>query len=83
MEAQIRHMGREPRMRTTLYGEPPEQQQRAAFGAAPLALAENAGAGKRQRSKRVSAVQVSTLESVRRIEELWPREQVFLMAACD
>ena len=83
MEAQIRQLHRVPRMRTTLYAEPPETQREAAFASAPLAQAENASAGKRERSKLIAAVQVSTLESVRRLEDLWPREQVFLMAACD
>ncbi len=37
MEALIRSAGRSPRQRTTTYGEPPEAQVRASFGAAPLA----------------------------------------------
>ncbi len=36
MEELIRSAGRVPRQRTTLYGEPPEAQVRASFGAAPL-----------------------------------------------
>jgi FO synthase len=83
MEAQIRQLDRLPRMRTTLYGEPPQTQWRAAFASAPLAQAENETAGKRQRSKLIAAVQVSTLDSVRRLEDMWPPQQVFLMAACD
>jgi FO synthase len=37
MEALIRSAGRTPRQRTTLYGEPPDDQVRASFGAPPLA----------------------------------------------
>jgi FO synthase len=36
MEAAIRALGRTPRQRTTLYGEPPEERVRASFGAPPL-----------------------------------------------
>ena len=41
MEALIRAAGREPRQRTTLYGEPPAERVRASFGAAPLAEPQN------------------------------------------
>ncbi len=37
MEAVIRSLGRTPRQRTTLYGEPPAEQRSRAFGAQPLA----------------------------------------------
>ena len=37
MEALIRACGREPRQRTTLYGEVPDERRRASFGAPPLA----------------------------------------------
>ncbi len=36
MEALIRSIGRQPRQRTTLYGEPPAEQRRRSFGAPPL-----------------------------------------------
>jgi FO synthase len=36
MESAIRELGRRPRQRTTLYGEPPEERVRASFGAPPL-----------------------------------------------
>jgi len=36
MEALIRSAGRTPRQRTTAYGEPPAEQVRRSFGAAPL-----------------------------------------------
>jgi FO synthase len=36
MEAAIRAIGRTPRQRTTLYGQPPEERVRASFGAPPL-----------------------------------------------
>jgi FO synthase len=37
MEELIRSAGRTPRQRTTTYGEPPVEQVRRSFGAAPLA----------------------------------------------
>ncbi len=37
MEAAIRALGRTPRQRTTLYGEPPAERREASFGAPPLA----------------------------------------------
>jgi len=37
MEAAIRAVGRTPRQRTTLYGEPAPERRRASFGAPPLA----------------------------------------------
>jgi FO synthase len=37
MEAAIRTVGRTPRQRTTLYGEPPAERRQASFGAPPLA----------------------------------------------
>ncbi len=37
MEELIRSAGRNPRQRTTLYGEPPDERVRASFGAEPLA----------------------------------------------
>jgi FO synthase len=37
MEAAIRAVGRTPRQRTTLYGEPAPERRQASFGAAPLA----------------------------------------------
>ena len=37
LEAAIRALGRTPRQRTTLYGEPPAEQVERSFGAPPLA----------------------------------------------
>jgi FO synthase len=37
MEAVIQEIGRTPRQRTTLYGEPPAERRDASFGAPPLA----------------------------------------------
>jgi FO synthase len=37
MEAAIRAVGRPPRQRTTLYGEPPSERRKASFAAPPLA----------------------------------------------
>ena len=51
MEAQIRALGRQPRMRTTLYADAPDERRTAAFAAGPLAPVDNAAAGKRQRRK--------------------------------
>jgi FO synthase len=36
MEAAIRAVGRTPRQRTTLYGDPPDERREASFGAPPL-----------------------------------------------
>jgi FO synthase len=80
MEAQIRAMGREPRMRTTLYGPVTAERREAAFGAAPLAIAENAGAGKVQRRKRPVP---TLLEAVHADRDDPLYEQVILMAACN
>jgi FO synthase len=41
MEALIRSAGRTPRQRTTTYGEPPAEQRRRSFAAAPLAAPVN------------------------------------------
>jgi FO synthase len=41
MEAVIRRVGRTPRQRTTLYGEPPAERRQASFGAPPLAVPLN------------------------------------------
>jgi FO synthase len=41
MEAVIRAVGRTPRQRTTLYGEPPAERRKASFGAPPLAEPHN------------------------------------------
>ena len=45
MEALIRSIGRLPQQRTTLYGDPPPQQQSASFSAAPLELQMVGAAG--------------------------------------
>jgi FO synthase len=49
MESLIRSLGREPRQRTTLYGTPPVEQRRRAFGAAPLGPVEQTPAGRTAR----------------------------------
>jgi hypothetical protein len=36
METAIRSVGRTPRQRTTLYGEPPRERRAASYAAAPL-----------------------------------------------
>ena len=83
MERQIRALGREPWMRSTLYREVAPGQRQAAFEAAPLAPVENASAGKYERSKRL--VPVIALDShctnLDREHPLY--EQVMLMASCN
>jgi FO synthase len=44
IEAAIRAIGRSPRQRTTLYGEPPEQRVATSFGAPPLSEPVNPAA---------------------------------------
>lgn len=90
IEAQIRAAGREPRMRTTLYGDVPHERRNAAFNAAPMAEVRGASAAKRQRSKRLLAVDKTqgapdALE-VKWIDQSQDRtlyESVVLMAACN
>ncbi|MEE4143871.1 MAG: 5-amino-6-(D-ribitylamino)uracil--L-tyrosine 4-hydroxyphenyl transferase CofH [Halieaceae bacterium] len=78
MERQIAAAGRQPRMRTTLYRDVPPDRQQAAFGAQPLAVVDNAPAGKRQRSKRLVPVAAVLPDRVNPVYE-----QVMLMAACN
>jgi FO synthase len=90
MEARIHAAGRQPRMRTTLYGDAAQERRNAAFNAAPLAAVRGASAAKQQRRKRLLAVEKSlgapdTLE-VKWIHESQDRtvyESVVLMAACN
>ncbi len=49
MEALIRSLGRTPRQRTTLYGDPPPARIAASFGAAPLSEPINTPARKYER----------------------------------
>lgn len=83
MEQQILAAGRQPRMRTTLYATATDERRSAAFVASPLIPVQNAGAGKRQRSKRLVPVEALHLQ-----RDLPGRghpiyEQVMLMAACN
>lgn len=55
IESAIRGMGREPRMRTTLYADARPEQARRAFGAPELATIRLDAAGRKQRSKRAVA----------------------------
>ena len=41
LEATIRELGRMPRQRSTLYGEPPAEQVARSFGAPPLLEPQN------------------------------------------
>ena len=91
MEAQIRAAGRRPRMRTTLYGDVDQERRKAAFKAQPLVAVRGASAAKKQRSKRLIAVDTTrdvvpdTLK-VKWVHESQDRtvyESVVLMAACN
>ena len=78
MEQQILAAGRQPRMRTTLYGDAAQGRRQAAFGAEPLSVVDNAPAGKRQRSKRLVPVAAVLPDRFNPVYE-----QVMLMAACN
>ncbi|MDG2046261.1 MAG: 5-amino-6-(D-ribitylamino)uracil--L-tyrosine 4-hydroxyphenyl transferase CofH [Halioglobus sp.] len=90
IEAQIHAAGRQPRMRTTLYGDAAQERRDAALNAAPLSDVFGASAAKKQRSKRLSVIEKpldapDTLE-VKWIHESHDRtvyESVVLMAACN
>jgi FO synthase len=90
MEAQIHAAGRQPRMRTTLYGDAAQERRNAAFNAAPLAAVRGASAAKKQRRKRLLAVEkplgAPEMLEVKWIHESQDRtvyESVVLMAACN
>ena len=70
-------------MRTTLYDDVSAQRKQAAFAASALEPVENAGAGKRARSKRLVPVEALHLQPYNpgRGHPLY--EQVVLMAACN
>jgi FO synthase len=55
MEALIRSLGRTPRQRTTLYGDPPPDRIAASFGAAPLSEPINTPARKYARPEPAAA----------------------------
>ena len=59
MAAAIRYLGRQARMRTTLYGEAPAAQQERAFNACALSQIINSDAGKFQRKKSLDDAQTS------------------------
>ncbi len=85
IEACIRRVGREPRVRNTLYGDAPAGQRERAYAAAPVRPVDNAPAGKQQRSKRLAELD----DNVQRLHlgnedhghSLY--EQVVLQAACN
>lgn len=83
MEQQILAAGRQPRMRTTLYATVPAARRNSAFAASPLRPVQNAGAGKRERSKRLVPLETVQLQidQPRRGHPVY--EQVMLMAACN
>ncbi|MFU8764071.1 MAG: 5-amino-6-(D-ribitylamino)uracil--L-tyrosine 4-hydroxyphenyl transferase CofH [Haliea sp.] len=75
MEQRIRSLGRQPRLRTTLYAEAPAERRAAASRALELLPVDNADAGKRARDKRL-------LLATDALPTALP-EQVVLMAACN
>ncbi len=77
MEALIRRLGREPRMRSTSYTDVAGDRRMAAFNAAELAAPENQPAGKRQRDKLIPAVSVDVVPVIPLFTQVMP------MAACD
>ena len=89
--AQIQSLGRQPRMRTTLYGDVSSERHEAALSAAPLTEVEGASAAKAQRSKRLDSGAVPRLtqpqslaiEIVQQPQEAALYEHVVLMAACN
>jgi FO synthase len=83
METTIGRLGRLARMRTTLYRDAPPGQCMAAFGDSGLSAAVNASAGKRQRTKLIATVSITSPEVVRAADNSSWAEQVFLMAACN
>jgi FO synthase len=83
MDAQIRSVDRQPRIRNTLYGDACAKQTLAAFNAVPLAAAENAAAAKLERSKLIATVQLGVREVAKAASEFAATDQVFLLAACD
>lgn len=85
MEAGIQALQRTPRMRTTLYGDVPQERYLAARTAAPLIAVSNAPAGKRQRSKQLlHAVATSAVPAVSMaLPERDLYESVVLTASCN
>jgi FO synthase len=90
MEQHIKAAGRTPRMRTTLYGDAPEDRREAAFKAEPLAAVRGASAMKHQRSKRLAPRGLPSTETAsRNLKWVQPSQQaavyesVVLMAACN
>ncbi len=75
MEQRIRALGREPRLRTTLYGDAPAERRAVASLALELLPVQNADAGKRARDKRLLLATDAPRPST--------AEQVVFMAACN
>jgi FO synthase len=81
LEAAIRRVGREPRMRTTLYADASAERRKRAFSASSLAAVTNDPAGRRQRSKYPEG---SNQAAINRTDGmLFPAEQVLMIAACN
>jgi FO synthase len=63
--AAVTAAGRQPRMRTTLYADAPEQQKIRAFEATDLTQIINTDAGKHQRSKVLQDAQAEARQTTR------------------
>ncbi|MFT4823832.1 MAG: FO synthase [Cryomorphaceae bacterium] len=83
MRSQIRGAGRQPRVRTTLYKAVPSERTDAADVAPQLIHVENAGAAKRQRSKRLNLQIEDSTDHVHFLHFVSPIDQAVLMAACN
>jgi FO synthase len=85
MEREIIAAGREPRVRTTLYGPVSPSRRMAAFSTIDLVDVSNADAGKYERSKRLTELFDDVLADVPADvpADEYAGEQVVLMAACN
>ena len=79
IETHINSLGRQSRMRTTLYADATNERKAAALGAIELEKTINEGAGKTQRSKRKLGAGIQSIV----IKDTATPEQVVLMAACN
>jgi FO synthase len=81
MEAQIRALGRVPRMRNTVYGNVSSERYTTSFATGDLTAVVENKAGKRQSNKRLASIES---QPVRLVQSLAPvSSQVILMAACN
>ena len=85
MEAQIRALGRVPRMRNTVYGSVSSERYTTSFATGDLTAVVENKAGKRQSNKRLAGIESQPVRLVQPIEPISPiaTGQVILMAACN